>query len=135
MRRFIYLVAFLVTAWVFGTFVSRALATPKVLICKYVGTPGVNETLQTGQNPISVSQNAIANFQGVGSSFNDAQGRSFVVAFDTGQDEPTCPSPTPNNPPVVPPVVTTPPVTTPTSNPTEVPPTSTPVDVPRGEGK
>lgn len=78
-----------------------AAPAPKVFVCKYVGTPGVDERLQTGNNPISVSQNAIQNFQGVGSYFNDAQGRSFVLAFDTGQPEPDvseCPAPAPNNP-------------------------------------
>ena len=29
----------------------------KVFVCKYVGTPGVNERLQTGGNPIDVSIN------------------------------------------------------------------------------
>lgn len=61
----------------------------KVFVCKYVGTPGINERLQTGQNPISISVNAIKDFQGVGSYFNDAQGRSFVLAFDEGQEEPS----------------------------------------------
>src|SRR4029078_2879368 len=31
----------------------------KVFVCKYVGTPGADERLQTGDNPISVSVNAI----------------------------------------------------------------------------
>ena len=31
----------------------------KWFVCKYVGTPGVDETLQTGNNPISVSESAI----------------------------------------------------------------------------
>ncbi|MFY9227700.1 MAG: hypothetical protein WAO28_00005, partial [Candidatus Microsaccharimonas sp.] len=35
----------------------------KVFVCKYVGTPGVDERLQTGNNPISVSVNAIQNNQ------------------------------------------------------------------------
>ena len=68
----------------------------KVYVCKYVGTPGVDERLQTGQNPIDVSVNAIAEDPVVvGSFFNDAQGRSFVLAFDTGQTPPTaadCPA-------------------------------------------
>jgi hypothetical protein len=63
----------------------------KVFVCKYVGKPGVDETLQTGQNPISVSINSIQDFPGVGGSFADAQGRSLVIAFDTGQAEPSCP--------------------------------------------
>ena len=64
----------------------------KVFVCKFVGTPGVDERLQTGQNPISVSVNAIPNPPGpnvqVGDSFADAQGRSLVIAFDIGQPEP-----------------------------------------------
>jgi hypothetical protein len=73
----------------------------KVFVCKYVGTPGSNERLQTGQNPIDVSINAIKDYNGVGSYFNDAQGRSYVLAEDVGQDEPDvslCPPPD-NGPP------------------------------------
>ena len=70
----------------------------KVFVCKYVGTPGVDEVLQTGQNPISVSVNAIPlDPVEVGSEFADAQGRSVVIAFDVGQPEPSpddCPPPT-----------------------------------------
>lgn len=69
-------------------------------VCKYVGTPGQNERLQTGGNPINVSVNAIQNFQGIGSYFNDQQGRSFVVAWDDGdgQEPPVsmCPAPAPD---------------------------------------
>jgi hypothetical protein len=54
----------------------------KVFVCKYVGTPGINERLQTGDNPISVSVNSIKPFNGVGSYFADAQGRSYVLSFD-----------------------------------------------------
>lgn len=51
----------------------------KVFVCKYVGTPGVDERLQTGDNPIDVSINSIPNYQGVGSYFADAHGRSYVI--------------------------------------------------------
>lgn len=92
--------------------VALAAPAPKVFVCKYVGTPGTDERLQTGQNPINVSSNAIKDYKGVGSYFNDAQGRSYVLAEDNGQPEPNvsqCPiMVTP--PPVVnpnPPVVTT----------------------------
>lgn len=73
-----------------GTIFSVALASPapKVFVCKYVGKPGVDERLQTGQNPIDVSSNSIKDYQGVGSYFNDAQGRSYVLAVDMGQPEP-----------------------------------------------
>jgi hypothetical protein len=71
----------------------------KAFVCKYVGKPGVDESLQTGQNPIDVDFHAIAQDPVVvGSYFNDAQGRSFVLAIDTGQASPSvtdCPQPTP----------------------------------------
>ena len=73
-------------------------AGDKYFVCKYVGTPGVDETLQTGQNPISVSENAIPGTPVVGTFFNDSQGRSYVLALDTGQPEPpasACPLATP----------------------------------------
>lgn len=104
---------------------ATAESQGKVFVCKYVGTPGVNETLQTGDNPISVSVNAIPiydandpNFDSaadlVGEEFADAQGRSLIIAEDVGQAEPTCPPPT---------TTTTPPPTTTTSPPpTQVPP-------------
>ena len=63
-------------------------ANDKVFVCKYVDTPQVDERLQTGQNPISVSVNAIPDFEGIGSEFADAHGRSVVIAWDTGQPEP-----------------------------------------------
>ena len=56
----------------------------KVFVCKYVGTPGDNERLQTGNNPIDVDANAIEAWKNgtitnifdlVGQSFADAQGR------------------------------------------------------------
>lgn len=56
----------------------------KYFVCKYVGTPGADERLQTGQNPISVAATAIDEDPVVvGSYFNDAQGRSFVLMEDT----------------------------------------------------
>jgi hypothetical protein len=71
--------------------VAPAAAPDKVYVCKYVGKPGVDERLQPGNNnPIDVSVNAIPqNPVVVGSFFADAQGRSFVLAFDTGQTPPT----------------------------------------------
>ncbi len=99
--------------------IANATPAPKVLVCKYVGTPGVDERLQTGQNPISVSENAIKDFHGVNSYFNDKQGRSYVLDIDNGQevDESACPTTT-----VTPP---TPPVATPpvTNNPPTIPET------------
>jgi len=84
--------------------VAQSAPAPKYFVCKYVGTPGVNEILQTGNNPISVSGNALTPPIVIGGYFNDAQGRSYVVAQDTRQPEPTCPVPqTPVVPPVTPP--------------------------------
>jgi len=77
--------------------VVRASGEGKVFVCKYVGKPGVDERLQTGNNPISVSVNAIkVDPVVVGAYFADAQGRSFVLAYDVGQPEPNvsaCPQP------------------------------------------
>ena len=61
----------------------------KVFVCKYVGKPGVDERLQTGDNPISVDTNSLRNFVRIGDFFNDAQGRSVAIAFDVGQPEPS----------------------------------------------
>ena len=141
------------TVMVLSSLGSSATAAPaavapaaKYFVCKYVGKPGVNERLQTGNNPIDVSGNAIGeNPVVVGSFFNDAQGRSFVLAQDTGQRKPprsACPAPegpppssTPATTPVTTPEttpVTTPettPVTTPETNPVTTPET-TPVTTP-----
>jgi hypothetical protein len=76
----------------FGAFTASANAagTTKWFVCKFVITPGGDETLQTGQNPISVSENAIPiSPVGPGSSFSDAQGLSIVLVEDTGQAEPS----------------------------------------------
>ena len=84
-------------------------ASSKVWVCKYVGTPGGDEVLKAGKNPIEVSGNSVDKDKDgqvfVGDQFADAQGRSVVVQIggkDPGAD--IC-SPTP--PPVIPP--TTPP--------------------------
>lgn len=121
-------------------YVALAVPSPKYFVCKYVGTPGVNETLQTGNNPISVSGNALTPPIVIGGSFSDAQGRSYVVAEDTGQPEPTCPVPqnptpptppvTPTTPPTIPPTTQTPPVVTPpTTTPPAVQPTTVSEDI------
>lgn len=91
----------------------RTTETPeKVYVCKYVGTPGVDETLQTGNNPIEVSVNAIPGWDGttIPFPFTDAQGNSVVIAFSDGPgsgqgDEPDrsdCPTPDPEPEVVVP---------------------------------
>ena len=79
---------------------AQAEGGDKVFVCKYVGQPGVDERLQTGDNPISVSVNSIPNYQGVGSYFADQHGRSFVLAVDNTPPGPAgdpgvgaCPAP------------------------------------------
>jgi hypothetical protein len=90
---------------------QAADADSKVWVCKYVGTPGIDEVLQTGNNPIFVSGHAADKDKDgkvfVGDQFADAQSRSVVVQIEG--EEPTC-SATP--PPVIPP--TTPPTGGPT---------------------
>jgi hypothetical protein len=89
----------------------------KVFVCKYVGKPHVDERLQTGQNPISVSTHAIQHNGWNGQIpgwFSDAQGRSYVIAYDHGQPEPSVSDcPTTVKPPVTPPL--TPPTNTPST--------------------
>ncbi|MEO6513531.1 MAG: hypothetical protein ABIR37_02465 [Candidatus Saccharimonadales bacterium] len=72
----------------------------KVWVCKYVGTPGVDERLKTGNDGlINVSVNAIEHNQWDGTVpgwFSDAQDRSYVLAYDNGQPAPSaseCPQP------------------------------------------
>ena len=117
---------------------SDASSTHKVFVCKYVGTPGVDERLKAGKNPISVDLHTIdeyRDFQGdidtlVGGHFADAQGRSFVLVVDRGQAEPPvsdCPGYEPGETP------TPSPVETPTASPVETPvptPTASPVETP-----
>jgi|GEM_PF-760636 len=70
----------------------------KVYVCKYVGKPGVDERLQTGQNPIEVSHNAVGDTP-VGQyyePFKDGHDRSYVLGYVVaGQPEPSvtdCPN-------------------------------------------
>jgi hypothetical protein len=71
----------------------------KVAVCKYVGKPGVNEVLKSGENPIVVSINALVGPNGtmptLGQSFSDAQGRSVVVALPgmALPEQGSCPAP------------------------------------------
>lgn len=112
------LMAALAVGAVIGLTAGPALATPadKVFVCKYVGTPGVDERLQTGQNPISVSVNAIPGEVFIGAEFADKHGKSIVIGWDTrtggGQEgEPSidaCPAPV--GPPEEPEVPEKPPV-------------------------
>jgi hypothetical protein len=57
----------------------------KVVVCKYVGTPGVDERLQTGNNPIVVDYHSLPGFEpatdGFPFAFADAQGQSIAVQW------------------------------------------------------
>ena len=100
----------------------------KSYVCKYVGTPGVDERLQTGQNPIWVDNSALTGKDDdddvkVGDAFSDKHGRSVVIVANTKKLTPEpgvdrCP------PPDVPPTTTTTAVTT-----TTVEDTTTTVEV------
>ena len=75
---------------------TTTVTARKVFVCKYVGTPGVDERLQTGDNPISVDYHSLIGAPAIGQFFQDRQGRSVVIAFDIGQPEPDvseCPTP------------------------------------------
>ena len=99
----------------------------KVYVCKYVGTPGVDEILQTGQNPIEVDIAALEDgFVGTFPfEFEDAQGNSIAIGY-VGEQYPVLtiddcpagesPSPTPSESPS-PTESTTPPPTSSTSTP------------------
>ena len=100
-------------------------ADSMVWVCKYVGTPGVDEVLSPGENPIRVSGNsADEDMDGqvfVGDQFADAQGRSVVVQIegdDPGAD--ICAPPTTLRRPLrrLSDASPTPPTATPTARPT-----------------
>jgi hypothetical protein len=82
-----------------------APASSKVWVCKYVGTPGVDEVLKGGKNPIEVSSNSVDPGENgtieVGDQFADAQGRSVVVQIGGASPGSDACSATP--PPTVPP--------------------------------
>lgn len=74
----------------------------KSYVCKYVGTPGVDETLQTGQNPIWVDNHSLTGKDDsvvqVGDTFSDKQGKSVVIVANTAKLDPEpgvdqCPAP------------------------------------------
>ncbi len=100
--------------------VAPMSAGDKVYVCKYVGTPGVSEALQTGQNPIETSVNALPDNWSVGGYFNDSQGRSFVLALSPQSPEPNvnnCPPPSTGGSPT--PTATATASATPTPTPTQ----------------
>jgi hypothetical protein len=64
----------------------------KSYVCKYVGKPGVDERLQTGQNPIWVDNHSLTGKDNsdvnVGDTFSDAQGKSVVIVANTAKLNP-----------------------------------------------
>jgi len=86
-----------------------APASSQVWVCKYVGTPGDDERLQTGSNPIRVSGNSADKDNDgqvfVGEQFADAQGRSVIVQIggDSPGEEACSPTPSPTTTPTTPP--------------------------------
>jgi hypothetical protein len=110
------------TAVTFASLGVVALAAPaqaadansQVWVCKYVRTPGGDEVLKDGKNPIEVSGNSVDKDKDgqifVGDQFADAQGLSVVVQIEGADPGAGICSPTP--PPVVP---TTPPTGVPTT--------------------
>lgn len=121
MRRIISVIGALV---LLGFAASTVLAggVHKSYICKYVGTPGVDEVLQTGQNPIFTDNHSLLGHDGttfVGQQFSDKHGRSIVIVANTEKLDPEpsveqCPS---NEP--TPTLTPTPEQTYPESSPTD----------------
>lgn len=82
---------------------SAANEPHKSYVCKYVDKPGEAETLQTGQNPIWVDNNALLGYDGtvtVGQQFKDGQIKSVVIVANTDKLNPEpsidrCPAPAP----------------------------------------
>jgi hypothetical protein len=130
MRRGIAIIAAGVLLIMLAVMPVSATDNAKWFVCKYTGTPGVDEVLQTGDNPISVSESAISISPVVaGAIFADSQGRSLVLEADVGQEEPAAdcpevlpPTPTPTPTPSPSPTPTASPTPTPTATPTGTPP-------------
>ena len=81
-------------------------ANSKVWVCKYVRTPGGNEVLKAGKNPIEVSGHSVDKDKDgqvfVGDQFADGQERSVIVQIEGSDPGPGICSPvppvTPENP-------------------------------------
>ena len=81
---------------------ASASPDPKVVVCKYVGTPGVDETAGP---TITVSSNTLKDWDGstFPFAFTDAQGKSVAIGFEGTTA--TCPAPEgAPTPPVVDPI-------------------------------
>ena len=66
---------------------SPSKAVHKSYVCKYVGTPGIDERLQTGKNPIWVDNHALTGKDNsvvkVGDTFSDKHVKSVVIVANT----------------------------------------------------
>lgn len=89
---------------VFSATAHAADANSQVWVCKYVRTPGGDEVLKAGKNPIEVNGKSVDKDKDgqiyVGDQFADAQERSVVVQIEGTDPGPGICSPTP--PPVTP---------------------------------
>lgn len=77
-------IAALVSFGLAGQAAATHTAPHQVLVCKYVGQPGTDERLQTGQNPIVVDEAALVGkgFLGIFPwEFQDKQGQSIAVRY------------------------------------------------------
>jgi hypothetical protein len=85
-------------------------ANSKVWVCKYVRTPGDDEVLKAGKNPIEVNGHSVDQDKDgeifVGDQFADAQGRSIVVQI--GGEDPGAGACSPTPPPTTPPTTAPP---------------------------
>ncbi|MCU1432522.1 MAG: putative serine protease, subtilase family [Actinotalea sp.] len=54
----------------------------KVFVCLYAGTPGVDEQLEDGANPVSMNIADIHPYEGLGSYFAGPDGRAYVLDED-----------------------------------------------------
>ena len=113
-------------------------ASSQVWVCKYVTTPGGNEILAPGKNPIEVSGHSVDQDKDgqvyVGDEFVDAQGRSVVVQIDGEDPGPGACLTTPTGTSTATPTGTS--TATPTATPTKTPtaaPTAPPTTPPSGQ--
>ncbi len=71
--------------------ICSAANVHKSYVCKYVGTPYVDERLQTGDNPIFVDNHSLLGHDGttyVGQEFSDKHGKSVVIVANTEKLDP-----------------------------------------------
>ena len=113
-------------------------ASSQVWVCKYVTTPGGNEILAPGKNPIEVSGHSVDQDKDgqvyVGDEFVDGQERSVVVQIGGEDPGPGACLTTPTETPTATSTATS--TATPTATPTKTPtaaPTAPPTNPPSGQ--